>query len=87
MSEPKLVLVVDDANRHLAEEIMRPGMPCLLVHPAPEPEKLSPLRAAMARLDSRLNGKDRRALRRAQNKINGTKESFAAMSARLQAKP
>ncbi len=49
----------------------------------PKEPALSPLRAAMARLDARLNGKDRRTLRRAQNKVNGTKESFAAMSARL----
>ena len=47
------------------------------------PPKLSPLRAAMERLEARLNGADRRALRRAQAKVTGKKEGFAAMSARL----
>lgn len=85
--EPVKLLVVDgDLRAPLCADMavfesQEIGVPVIQ---EPEPEKPSLLRAAMARLDARLNGADRRALRRAQAKVTGKKEGFAAMSARLQ---
>lgn len=84
--EPILLVIDDDHSNALAALAHAREMGAFdapVIEVAPEPEKLSPLRAAMARLDARLNGADRRALRRAQNKVNGTKETFAQMAERL----